>query len=54
MVNHPQYGRISKNSLVVDLKEVVGDILFKNLLLVKGQLRLIVVSGRYGKVEDYH
>lgn len=34
MVNNPKYGMCT-NSLIVELREVGGDILFKNLLVVK-------------------
>lgn len=49
VVNNPKYG-MNNQSLVFELKEISGDILFKNLVVVRKELTLILVNGKNGKV----
>lgn len=53
VLDSSRYGMIAGSMYNLDLKEVSGEVLYKNLVYVRGEIRVIGVSGWQGKIDKY-
>lgn len=54
LVGSSKFGMFRDNIISVDLKEISGEIMYKNLINLKGELTVLIVNGSQGRVEGYH
>lgn len=47
-------GLFNDKNISIDLKEISGDILFKNLVNIHGEVNLVVVNGNEGLTEQLY
>lgn len=50
VVDSAKHGMYNDSTLSIELKEVTGEIMYKNLLYIKGALKLIVANGTNGNI----
>lgn len=54
VVDSAKHGMFNDSTLSMELKEVAGDIMYRNLVYIRGSLKLIVANGWNGNIEEYH
>lgn len=47
-------GLFNDKNISIDLKEISGDILYKNLVNIHGEVNLVVVNGNEGLAEQLY